>query len=204
MRLSYTFALIALLLSCEVFAAPGTAIEWKEPPVLKEKVKRENSTFAKKITRGHAEISPEAALGYNEGQGLYFDMNLSYRYFFKDRLSLGLVGGVNRRDGLRDHRIGLSGRWYFLEADKWAFAFTQNISYGFAKFDRFSYNPATDTFFSFQESRNYWQASSGLGAYYFITPGVSLGLSLEIPYGTRSGSLRIGDVTSRVGLNFSF
>jgi hypothetical protein len=47
-----------------------------------------------KIMKGNHEINPDLNLGYNSFSGLTVQTRLAYRYFILDKLSLGLISGL--------------------------------------------------------------------------------------------------------------
>ncbi len=153
-----------------------------------------SNVFRKKILRGDAEINPEAALGYSSFGGLRLDANLSYRYFFFDNISIGGILGFRRSDLSKSYKVGLSGRWYFYETQRWAYSFTQNIIA-----DNYSYNLGG----SMNGQGTTIHGNSAIGSHYFFTPNVSLGINLEYAYPI-GGSRSRGEFVSRVGLGFNF
>ena len=154
--------------------------------------------FKKNIFKGNKEVNLTGSLGHNEFTGVYTDIDLSYRYFLADKLSLGPILGGYYSDHFRSIDLGVSGRWYFFEVGNWAYSLTQNFVYS-----SFRQNIPGVTLNTGALVNGQTQLSSN----YFFTPEVYLGISLEYDY-TVSRSRSVygidNELTSRIGFGLTF
>ena len=156
-----------------------------------------DETFQKKIHQGDSEISPEANLGYSSFSGVIFDGSVAYRYFFWDKFALGGIIGGELSESYKAGRVGLTGRYYFLESGNWAYSLTQNIIHSRYNWDH--------SFQGIPNSGNNTFGNTALGAHYFFNPNVALQISLKYQYNLINNGLSAPDgLSSSVGLNFNF
>jgi len=156
----------------------------------------EEKTIFKNIHQGDHEINPGLGLGYSSFSGLILQTSLSYRYFFLDNFSLGVMAEGLFSELNREYGLGLTGRWYFYETDKWAYSLTQDIYYMEYDFK----NPR------FRQDLSEWKGTTGLRAHYFFTPTVNINFGLEYDYSiypSKAGAIEPSvDSTIGVGVNF--
>ncbi len=156
----------------------------------------EEEKIFKNTHQGDHEINPGLGLGYSSFSGLILQTSLSYRYFFLDNLSLGVMAESLFSQINREYGLGLTGRWYFYETDKWAYSLTQDFYYK-------EYNVAGS---HYGQDGNDWKGKTGLRAHYFFTPVVNINFGLEYDYSidpSRARSIE-PSIDSTIGVGFNF
>ena len=138
----------------------------------------------KRIYEGDMEVGGRANFSYDSLNGLTTSTDLAYRYFFIDRLSLGVIANYTGNKAFDTYGVGLSGAYYFWEYQRWATYFQQDALY-----------QRTRSLFGTSE---YMSFNSTLGAKYFITPEVALDFGITKNIGDTGG------VNSNVGFSISF
>lgn len=150
----------------------------------------------KNINQGDHEINPGLGFGYSSFSGLILQTSLSYRYFFFDDLSFGVMAEGLFSQINREYGLGATGRWYFYETDKWAYSLTQDIYYMEYDFKGTR----------FRGDLSEWKGKTGLRAHYFFTPTVNLNFGIEYDYSlypSDAGAIEPSIDTS-VGVGFNF
>ena len=156
-----------------------------------EKVERDRI----KISQGDWEFEGGLGLGYSKFSGINYTLGLKARHFLLDRFSLGIVASHEAFGQSSIQRLGLSSRVYFAKFEKWALSFNQEV---YLRKQKLSY-PFTSS------STANLEGSSGIGAHWFLTPGISLGAHLDAVYNlepSSEGATR--DLRSSFSVTFGF
>lgn len=157
-----------------------------------DKVKKDENL--KNLEDGHYELSPTVNFGYSSFSGVFLEGSAAYRYFFRDRMSIGGVFDFGVSKFQERYGFGPSFRWYFWGSGKWATSFTQELLFAHQKYKNLGMRFETLT------------GTSEFGVHYFFTKDFSLNLGLGTRYELYNSdySQESPTVYSNVGFTFHF
>lgn len=117
------------------------------------------------LREGNWNLALSGTAEYDSQNGLLYRVAPEVQYFFKDRLSAGFTGLIERDRSSETQSIGLIATYYFYELERSAFYLSQSISYVNKKTEILNYNKRED----------YATSTTTLGYNYFINSSVAVG-----------------------------
>jgi outer membrane protein W len=124
------------------------------------------------VTKGSHEIELSGRLDFATEVGTEFELGVNYAYFFWDRISLGVRGGVGDNDAVTYTGIGLTGEYNFALPANWRPLFgTDLVPYLGAAVD---YRHAQ----LFDETEDAAIYGGEAGVKFFLTDSTAINLSL--------------------------
>ncbi|MBY0316975.1 MAG: transporter [Bdellovibrionales bacterium] len=131
----------------------------------------QDNYMEKRIHQGDMSVDANFNAEYTTELGLTLRADLSYQYFFADKLSAGVVYKQTYNDNSHQLAIGPKFTYYFYESDRWAFYASQDLVQNKLKYES-----------SGLRERTYLSASTSFGADYFLTPNVAIGGQLYLTH----------------------
>ena len=123
-----------------------------------------NDYMEKRIHQGDMSIDASFNAEYTSEIGLNLRADLSYQYFFADKISAGVVYKQTYNSYYNQLSVGPKITYYFYEGDRWAFYASQDLVQNKLKYDG-----------GFLRERTFLSASTSFGADYFLTPNIAIG-----------------------------